>query len=83
MSADLTYPNVTCSTHPEPAPGYIVCVHVIAGAPIAQYRPATPWRLGDVLCAHCPPADRDTVYLLRVWCAGCVDGLLAERAPQP
>ena len=66
------YPNVRCgSGHPD-APGYAVCIHVLAGEPPDPrfYSPPEPNRLGIVSCMRKPSdhADDD----LKLVCAACV-----------
>lgn len=48
------FPNVRCDDHPGPdEPGYVVCVHVVRGAAVAHFEPATDKNLGTVLCGSC------------------------------
>jgi hypothetical protein len=67
------YPNVRCGFgHPD-EPGYIVCVHVTQGAPIAHLEEPTSSRLGVVCCSACfqtQPHAREKDLLLT--CATCV-----------
>lgn len=50
--------------------GYIVCRHVMSGAPTFIVRRAKPGNPGDVLCVI-PPWDHEVEDLAYV-CAGCV-----------
>lgn len=54
MTTYPAYPFVRCESHPgADEPGYAVCKHVISGAPVASYTPATNRDLGTVICADC------------------------------
>lgn len=66
------FPNVRCNLgHPD-APGYCVCVHVIAGEPASDlhYRPPTGDKLGWIVCAK-PPDQHNTKTELTLECAAC------------
>lgn len=45
--------RVTCSDHGSRLPGYIACVHVLAGAPVTHYVEAESGELGEALCVTC------------------------------
>lgn len=55
MSDEPKYPNVRCDNHPDAPdePGYIVCEHVLRGAAVRDFQPATSKSLGHVLCESC------------------------------
>lgn len=77
-----TYPLVRCTDH-RLAPAYIVCIHVVAGAPIAhRVEPAD--EVGEALCADCHARDFDdapeALDLLKLVCAPCLRRLRAEHS---
>lgn len=48
------YPNVRCDAHPgQDRPGYVVCVHVLAGAEVGHQKLASEKDLGLIVCARC------------------------------
>lgn len=77
------YPLVQCHDHAL-APGFIACVHVLAGAPVAhRIEPADV--LGKALCATCQditfePND-EALSLLRLICVHCLERVIADARP--
>jgi hypothetical protein len=65
------YPNVRCDAHPDAPdePGYVVCKHVIGGAPVVHFEPATEKQLGTVLCGKCSMLGLYSEKELVVGCA--------------
>lgn len=65
------YPNVRCELpwHPD-EPGYVVCGHVLAGNLVFTVIPATPTRLGQILC-ETGIHDQTTGDTARPICAAC------------
>jgi hypothetical protein len=63
---EIEYPNVQCSVSGhEPAPGYAVCIHVMAGLPVVHHDLPTPEGLGTICCVESPKAhtiDEITLY---------------------
>ena len=69
----MSYPNVACGRpgHP-PEPGYIICVHVLAGRSLSEQVRATPEDLGRVVCSVCSASeehDEDDFHLVCAVCA--------------
>lgn len=73
--------TLSCGKHGEGQPAYIVCVHVLDGAPIGQFKDATSDADGEVLCAACIMRMYDTKYidLFHAICGGCVRDIMAKR----
>jgi len=72
------YPNVLCDFHTLPEPGYVVCVHAMAGAPVHGVDPATETDMGIIACTACGPrlqADEmpreEFKRTFQTVCAGC------------
>jgi hypothetical protein len=64
------YPLVRCNDH-DLAPGYVVCVHILAGEPIAhEVEPDD--ELGEALCAACDGVPITTIDALRLVCVHCL-----------
>jgi hypothetical protein len=80
-SIDISpYPLIRCGAH-ELALAYIVCTHIMAGAPIAHLiEPAD--EPGEALCAACHAHELSGADLdvLRVVCIHCFRGRIAHRA---
>ena len=64
-------PIVECELH-APAPGYVVCRHVVHGAEPAAIRVATPTVLGQILCQACwDDPEPVAAELLVLVCSHC------------
>jgi len=67
---------VTCDVHGV-GPGYVVCLHVIAGAKIAHLEKATEDELGEAVCKACEDNAKEEGRTLdaedfSLFCAGCL-----------
>ena len=82
---------IECPNHGRIA-GYIVCVHVLAGTPVAHLLDSTsteagPEDLGEALCASCvglfdrPHTEAD-LEMLKLVCAACLQRVLGPDRPQ-
>lgn len=78
---------VRCADH-LPAPGYIACLHVIAGLPVYFHELPSVDSAGQILCQSCydsnvPWDETNTLALLRLLCAPCAEtfcfGLITEQ----
>ena len=69
------YPLVECTRHGDPLPGFAVCKHVLAGAPVAVRQEASSTQLGAIACAVCKEDHELFGRVAQLSCAHCV----AER----
>jgi hypothetical protein len=72
-----TYPLIKCGVHGrELAPAFMVCVHVLAGAPIA-HRVEPDDDPGEALCARC--SVHPHIKHCRVVCLHCLNKTIGGR----
>lgn len=75
MRSKLKYPYVECGRHGDPLPGFAVCQHVLAGAPVAVRQEPSSTQLGAIACEICDEDHELFGRVAKLSCAHCV----AER----
>lgn len=78
--------NLSCEHHAQASRDYLVCVHVMNGAPISLFEDATErtaskdGKAGWMVCSVCAELDEEPLLAnTTLICGNCADTLMADQ----
>jgi hypothetical protein len=83
MPKKLKYPYVECARHGDPLPGFGICEHVLAGAPVAVRQEPSSTQLGVIACTVCKEDHELFGQTAQLSCAHCATEMFGAAPGKP